>query len=159
MEQVTIRTGTPADIDAMMKLAMDACEDNGLTEAAPEKILQEIWSALNLVMGMVAIIGEPGEEIEAAALIRLEPMWYSHKMTIVERAIFVNSKYRSAKGGRAAKLCQFVKKMQEDMGLPAVIGILSTNRTEAKRKLYERSFGPPAGHYWILGAKTGEWAQ
>lgn len=154
-----VRTGTPEDIHPMMALAMSAAEDNGLTDADPEKIAREIWSALSLDHGIVGIIGDPGKDIEAAALVRVEEMWYSRKKTIIERAIFVDPKYRAAKGGRAAVLCQFIKHMQETLDIPAVVGILSTNRTEAKRKLYERAFGVPGGYYWILGAKTGEWAQ
>lgn len=154
-----MRVGTTDDIDGMMTLALNAAADNGLTEADPGKMCEVIWSALKRHRGIVGIIGAPGKEIEAAALLGIEEMWYSKKLTIIERAIFVDPKYRAAKGGRAARLCEFVKEVQRRLEIPCVVGILSTNRTEAKGKLYERSFGTPAGFYWILGANTGEWAQ
>lgn len=157
--EIKVRTGTPSDVDGMMRLALNAAEDNGLTKADPHKMLRQIWSALNLDHGIVGIIGDPGTEFEGAALLKIEELWYSKESTLIELSIFVDQKFRSAKGGRAARLCNFVKDVQKSLDIPGVVGILSTNRTEAKRKLYERSFGVPGGHYWILGAKTGEWAQ
>ena len=102
---VHIRIGTPDDVFAMMTLAMNACADNGLTNPNPRKLLADIWASLNLDHGLVGIIGTPGEEIEAMIMLRIEPMWYSDDFVLNERAIFVDPKYRSAKGGRAARLC------------------------------------------------------
>lgn len=150
-----VRTGTPDDVHPMMDLALSACEENGLTNPDPMKLLSEIWASLNLVHGIVGIIGQPGEAIEAAILLRVEPLWYSSDLSVVERAIFVAPEYRAAKGGRAARLCDFAKKVSSELSYPLVIGILSSQRTEAKVRLYERAFGRPSGAYWIVGGSTG----
>ena len=153
--EIFVRTGTPEDIDGMMELALAACAENGLTNPNPLKLLNEIWSSLNLHHGIVGIIGEPGKTPEAAILLRIESLWYTDDLSVVERAIFVHPEYRSAKGGRASKLCFFAKKTAKTLGYPLVIGILSSQRTEAKVRMYERQFGPPAGALWIVNGETG----
>ena len=150
-----VRTGTPDDVHPMMALALAACEENGLTNPNPVKLLQEIWASLNLHHGIVGIIGEPGEQIEAAILMRIEALWYSDDLSVIERAVFVHPDYRSAKGGRAARLCDFAKSVQKQLDMPLLIGILSSQRTAAKVKLYERQFGEPSGAYWLYGGTTG----
>lgn len=155
MIEVAVRVGTPADIDGMMRLAEAACEENGLTRADTNKLLQEIWSALNLHHGIVGVIGETDTRLEAAILLRTEEMWYSNEPSLVERAVFVHPDFRSAKGGRAARLVEFAKQAAENLGMPLVIGIISSQRTEAKIKMYQRHLGEPSGAYWIWNAKTG----
>lgn len=156
-KELSVRVGTPDDVDGMMELALAACEENGLTNPNPLKLLGEIWAGLSRQHGIVGIIGRPGEQFEAAILLRTEPLWYSDDLTIVERAIFVHPDYRSAKGGRARKLCEFAKQTAEVLQIPLVIGILSSQRVEGKIRLYERQFGPQSGAYWIYGKKTGDW--
>jgi hypothetical protein len=143
----------------MMDLAMAACEENGLHKPNPEKLLADIWSALNLHYGIVGIIGDSGKPLEAAILMRVESFWYSDELSLFERAIFVNPEFRQAKGGRAKLLCDFAKNAAAELNLPLVIGVISSKRTEGKRRLYERSFGAPAGYYWVVGAKTGDWKE
>jgi len=152
---IAVRTGTPEDIIPMMDLALAACEENGLSRPNPEKLGNEIWASLNLHHGIVGIIGEVNKPFQAAILMRVESLWYTDELSLVERAIFVAPEYRQAKGGRAARLCEFAKTAAEGLGVPLVIGILSSQRTEAKIRLYERQFGRPSGAYWIVGGKTG----
>ena len=154
-DTVAVRTGTPADVHLMMDVALAACADNGLTDPDPTKLLAEIWSSLNLHHGIVGIIGEPEKPIEAAILLRTESLWYSSSLSLVERAIFVHPDYRAAKGGRASRMVEFAKQAADKLGLPLVIGILSSERTEAKVRMYQRHLGEPSGAYWIYGAKTG----
>lgn len=152
MNEIKVRAGTPEDLDAMMALAMLAVDDNGLSAPNQIKILRDIWPALHLDHGIVGIIGNP---IEAAILLRVDCLWYSDEPVLLERSIFVHPDFRSAKGGRARLLCDFAYDASVELGLPLVIGILSNERTAGKVRLYERRFGPPAGAYWIVGARTG----
>jgi hypothetical protein len=153
--EITVRTGMPTDVHAMMDLALAACEENGLTRPNPQKLLSEIWSSLNLHHGIVGIIGEPDRPLEAAVLLRVESQWYSDDLILNERAIFVAPEFRQAKGGRASKLCDFADGAAKELGFPLVIGVLSNHRTEAKVRLYQRKFGPATGAYWIVNGHTG----
>ena len=154
---VKVRIGTPEDVDGMMALAMAACAENGLTDPNPMKFLCQIWPSLNLEHGIIGVIGPVGGRLEAAILLRTEQLWYSDKLSIVERAVFVDPEFRNAKGGRAARLIEFAKTASESLDMPLVIGILSSQRAASKVKLYERHFGSPSGAYWIWHGKTGDW--
>jgi GNAT superfamily N-acetyltransferase len=154
-EEPKIRLGTPEDADAMLDLALRAWEENGIKGVNPEKMLGMIKPALYLWQGLVGIIGEPRGKIEGAVLLRTSQMWYSDEWMLEEKAIFVDPEFRSAKGGRARKLCEFSKKVADDLGIPLIIGVLSNHRTEAKVRLYERQFGPPAGAFFLYNVQTG----
>jgi hypothetical protein len=151
-----VRTGTADDVHEVMRLALACCEENGLRNPSPAKLLNDIYPALTLQGGIMGLIGEPGGPVEAGILLRIEPLWYTDEPSLVERAIFVDSKFRAAKGGRASRLCEFAKDVQAQLGIPLVIGILSSTRTEGKVRLYERHFGQPKGAYWIFPGGTGQ---
>ena len=152
--QVTVRTGTLDDLDAVMTLAMQASEENGFVVPDPVKILNDIYPALQLEQGIMGVIGDPGQAPQGAILLRIGRNWYSNEPVLEERAIFVHPDFRSAKGGRASRLVEFAKKAAVELDLPLAIGVLSNDRTQAKIKLYERFFGKPAGVYFLIGATT-----
>lgn len=149
------RVGTPDDLDELMALALQACEENGFLDHDAEMLLREIWPALHQDHGIVGCIGPEGGQIEGAVLLRVTATWYSRKPLVEERAIFIHPDFRSAKGGRAARLVEFSKKVADTLGLPLMIGVLSNSRTEGKVRLYERMFGKPAGAFFLYGARTG----
>lgn len=153
--EIEVRIGTPKDVHDIMDLALSACDENGFVDPNPKKLLAEIWPALNLDRGLIGIIGEENQKPEAAVLLRIGSMWYSDADVLEERAIFVHPEYRSAKGGRARRLCQFSKQVSDKLGIPLIIGVLSNHRTEAKVRLYERQFGKPSGAFFLYNAQTG----
>lgn len=157
MDKLNVRVGTPEDVHGVMDLAMLAVDENGIVRPKPERLLSEIWPALNLDNGIMGIIGEAGTPFEAAILLRITTMWYSDDRIVEERAIFVHPEYRNAKGGRAARLCEFAKSVADRLECPLMIGVLSNDRTAAKVRLYERQFGTPAGAYFLYRAQTGAW--
>lgn len=158
-EDIRVRIATPDDVHPLMELALLACDENGFVNPNPMKLLNEIYPALTLQSGIVGIIGKAGEKPEAAILLRVGNVWYSDNPVLEERAIFVHPDFRSAKGGRAAKLCRFAKETSDKLGLPLMIGVLSNDRTAAKIRMYERQFGSPSGVYFLYQAQTGGWKE
>jgi hypothetical protein len=159
-EELEIWTGTPKDVDAVMEIAMMACEENGFVQPNPERLLTDIWPALNLEEGIMGLIGPKGtREVQGAVLLRIGHLWYSDQRAIEERAVFIRPEYRSAKGGRARKLCEFSKQIADELGMPLMIGVLSNQRTAGKVRLYQRIFGEPTGAFFLYGAKTGAWKE
>jgi hypothetical protein len=156
-DTLKIRIATPDDMEEIMALAMSACEENGFLNPNPAKLAAEIWPALVQHNGLCGVIGQPGGKIEGLVLLRIGSMWYSDAQLVEEKAIFIYPEFRSAKGGRAKKLCAFSKKVADGLGLPLIIGVLSNHRTAAKVKMYERQFGAPAVAFFLYGAKTGGW--
>lgn len=155
MSEIAIRIGTPNDVDDVMELAMQACDENAFVQPNPKRLLEDIWPALNLDRGLLGIIGEEGGKPQGVVLLRIGKMWYSDQDVVEEKAIFIHPEYRSAKGGRARKLCEFSKKIADGLKIPLIIGVLSNSRTEGKIRLYERQFGKPTGAFFLYGAKSG----
>lgn len=154
-EFLRIRLAVETDLDEMVALAMAAASENAFLPPSPGHLAAEIWPALHQDHGLCAVIGPPDGAIEGAVLLRIGSMWYSDRTVIEEKAVFVRPDFRAAKGGRAARLCEFSKKVADSLQLPLIIGILSNSRTEAKVRLYERYFGAPAGAFFLYGAQTG----
>lgn len=155
-EGLRIRMGQPEDLDEIMEIAMQACDENGFLNPNPVKVASEIYPALCLQYGIVGVIGKPGGKIEGGVLLRIGAMWYSDYYVVEEKAIFIHPDFRNAKGGRARKLCEFSKKVADMLGMPLLIGVLSNSRTEAKVRMYERQFGKPSGAFFLYGAMTGK---
>jgi N-acetylglutamate synthase-like GNAT family acetyltransferase len=154
MEDLRIRLATTDDMAEVMKLAVTACQENGFLNASTELLAREIWPALAQDHGLCPVIGPPGGAIEGLALLRVGKMWYSEQTVVEEKAIFVYPQFRSAKGGRAARLCEYSKRVADQLGIPLLIGILSNTRTEGKIRMYKRIFGEPAGAFFLYGARA-----
>lgn len=158
-DEVPIRIGTPDDLDDVMEAAIAACRENGLVNPNQMKLLEQVWAALHLDNGVIGIIGKPGEKPEGGILLRVVNMWYSDEQVLEEKVMFIHPDYRSAKGGRARRLCEFAKGVSEQLGIPLLIGVLSNHRTEAKVRMYERQFGKPTGAFFLYNARTGAWLE
>jgi hypothetical protein len=158
-DELKVWVGGKDDVDAIMELALAACDENGFVKPNPLRLLEEIWPALIRENGIIGIIGVPGQKPQGAILLRICKTWYSDEEILEERAVFIHPDFRAAKGGRARKLCDFSKKVSDDLGIPLTIGVLSNQRTEGKIRMYERIFGPPSGAYFLYGTRTGAWKQ
>jgi len=155
-DDIVVRVGTPEDLNQIVEIALQGAEENAFVKSNPEKLIEDFWHGLVQDHGIVGVIGKPGDIIEGVVLLRLGTMWYSDVPVIEEKAVFIRPEYRSAKGGRARRLCEFSKQVADSIGLPLIIGVVSNQRTEAKIRLYRRQFGEPAGAFFLYGAKTGE---
>jgi hypothetical protein len=156
---IHVRVAVPEDFEHVMNLADQVSTENGLFAPTLEMVGGEIWAALHGDHGIVGVIGDPGHELEGFVLLRVGNTWYSQAEIIEEKTVFVSKKFRSAKGGRARKLCEFSKKVADELGLPLLIGILSNQRTKGKVEMYKRVFGDPAGAFFLYGAHTGSWSK
>jgi GNAT superfamily N-acetyltransferase len=157
-----VRLATPEDENALLDLALRAWHENGVMDINEEKMRGMIRPALYLWQGLCGVIGEPGEKIEGAVLLRVSQMWYSDSWLLEEKAVFVDPDFRKVGGGRssqsvghARRLVEFCKEAADKLSVPLLIGVLSNTRTKAKVRLYERQFGEPAGAFFLYGVKTG----
>jgi hypothetical protein len=154
MTEPVVRVATVDDLDDVMRLSMQLGDEQAFLPHIAELTLQQVWPALNLDNGICGIIKPEGGEAEGVILLRIGTMWYSYEKTLDEKFVFVPPKFRSAKGGRGRKLCEFAKRCAKELNLPLSIGILSNHRTAGKIKLYERIFGPPAGAFFLYNGHT-----
>jgi len=154
--EVEVRTGVVEDFDEVMRLAIEAAKENALTPPDMEKLATPIYGVLSKqIPGIIGVIGPIGGKLEGMIILSTGELWYSREQIIEERVIFVDPEFRSAKGGRARKLAEFAKQVADELHMPLSIGVLSSSRTAAKMRLYERVFGEPSGVFFLYGAKTG----
>lgn len=149
------RVGKPEDLDRFMTLAMMGSDENSFVKPSPRKILHDVWPALHKDKGIVWLIGPDQGPLEAAALLRVSELWYSEDEVLEERGIYVHPRYRHKKGRRAHMLIDQCLWTAQQLDLPLLIGVLSNQRTEGKRRLYERQLGPPSGVFFLVNARTG----
>lgn len=154
-ETIDVRIATPEHLDQLMELSAHACEENGFVVPNPAMVLEQIWAAVNRDRGLCGAIIGPTGQIEGAILLRITNLFYSDSPVLEEKGLFIHPEFRSAKGGRARKLCEFAKQTADALKIPLLIGVLSNSRTEAKIRLYKRQFGEPAGVFFLYGAQTG----
>lgn len=155
MQDIHVRIGTPEDLPQCMELFLQANEENGIDALDTNKLLSIVWPSLHQDGGIIGVIGEPKGALEGVVLLRIESLWYSEAPVIAEKLVFVHSNFRSAKGGRARKLCEFSKQVSDELNMPLIIGIVSNERTKGKIRMYERLLGPAAGAYFLYNGKTG----
>lgn len=153
-EEVHVRTATPEDEEGIMGLARLVNTENGVFRMDEDRVIKMIRPFLYLQGGIIGVIGRK-DYLEGLVVLRISEYWYSNVSFLEEMCVFVHPNYRAAKGGRARKLVEFAKKASEKLNMPLMIGILSNSRTDAKSRLYERQFGPPAGSFFLYGARTG----
>jgi len=155
IDDIKVRIGTEGDVHGVMELALEIVNEHTFVTPSPQKLLADIWSALMRDNGIIGIIGEPGKKPEGCVLLRIGKMWYSDEDVLEEKSIFIHKDFRSAKGGRARKLCEFSKLVADGLDIPLIVGILSNNRTEGKVRLYRRQFGEPTGAFFLYKGKGG----
>ena len=141
MSEIHVRESAPEDFDEIMRLALAAASENALSPPDINLVEKEVRTGIAREGGVI--------------ILTINSMWYNLDPIIQDNSIFVDPEFRSAKGGRARKLAEWAKFISEKLGIPLAIGVMSNTRTEAKIRLFERVFGPPAGVYFLHNAKTG----
>lgn len=98
--------------------------------------------------GFIGVIGKPGQ-LEAGIMMTVGSIWYSEELNLDEHFNFVDPSHRAS--NHAKSLIKYAKHCVDEVGIRLVIGILSTKRTAAKVRLYEREM-TAAGAFFIYPA-------
>ena len=158
-QSADVRFATPADVDALMYLGQMAAAENGIGGVDIEKLLGVVWRGVTHNGAIAGLIEGPAGQPEGVTLMLVEEQGHSRDKVLVEQTVYVHPDFRSARGGRAAKLLEFNISVAKRMGLPLLIGILSNDRTAAKIRLYERMLGKPAGAYWLFAPNADKYSE
>lgn len=127
--------------------------ENGAFSVDDEKSMRTIQTATKGQGGIIGIIDGKNGEIAGTIGMQLGQFWYSSDWHIEEYWNFVHPSYR--KSEYAKNLIDFAKWCAEQMGLILNVGILSTERTEAKQRLYQRRL-QPAGMFFFHNLKVSK---
>jgi hypothetical protein len=143
-----VRLATPADIEDILALGRLIHEENAVMPMSEERIEEYAWRGINQNRAVLGVIGAIGH-IEAAVYLVIGRFWYSEEFHLEELFAFVHPKHRKSDNAKA--LLEFEKNCSKRLGIPLLTGVISTNRTAAKIRLYERRLGKQSGAYFFIG--------
>jgi GNAT superfamily N-acetyltransferase len=138
----------PEDAPEVYQMMVAIWNENALFSMNEHKAALMCASLFDPRTGMVGIIRGP-EKIEGAIGLRLAQQDYSDDWYLAECFNYVRPDHR--KSDHAKRLILFAKTAAEQLGIPLFIGIVSTQRVEAKMRLYRRQLTPVGGYF--MGGK------
>ena len=153
-----VRIANQKDFSEIWRLFRESHSENALFPLAEDKInwfLSRVLSPESIpsddvnVRGVLGVIGTIGS-LEGMVLLTIGSQWYSRAHYLEEYMVYVDTGHR--RSGHAKALVSWMKLQSEVTGLPLLTGILSTKRTEAKCRLYQRML-PKAGEYFLYPAR------
>jgi GNAT superfamily N-acetyltransferase len=135
----------PEDEDEIFAMLLELHKENGLFLVDEIKVRKVIRSATRLGepndRGFIGLIR--GERIEGSVGLLLDQWWYTSEWCLQELWCFVHPDFR--RQNHARRLVDFAKWCSDKMEMRLVMGIMSTQRTEAKERLYRRKLTPVGG--------------
>jgi hypothetical protein len=147
---VVVRLAVSEDAPSVYAMCRLLHEENGLSPWSEDKVRGTIGGALAGKGAIIGVIGPRGAPV-AMIHLRIASMWYSDDVQLEDRGTFVHPDHRHST--HAKDLLEFAKTAATELGVPLVIGILSTEKTEQKIRLYRRRLGKPAGAFFLWNGK------
>lgn len=155
---LTPRLAVPDDSESLFDMCCQLWEENGIFPMSEEKVRRMIeiavkpderrdWEPITII-GALGPVGD----VEGCIALCVTQSWYSDAWHLEELWNFVRPDKR--RSNHAKSLIEYSKSIQRQMGLPLMIGILSSDHTQEKIRLYARRFGEQAGAYWVYPSWT-----
>lgn len=145
-----VRDATPDDLEHIIRIAQNLHDENGHTAIHYPTAVGALMDAVNRQRSVIGIIGPVGD-IRGIIFLRFASWWYSGPGDVFLEELFLYVPPEHRKGtGNAAALLNFAKATAKSLSVPLVIGVLSSHRTKAKLKLYEKHLGQPVGGYFYV---------
>jgi hypothetical protein len=142
-----VRLAVEADRPALVDLTTLLHGENGLFSLSLKKrdaLLDRYFAKEGSIIG---VIGDEGAPVATMYLSITQPE-YTDEYCLTEVWSFVHPNHRQTT--HAKHLVEWAKFMATEVKLPLLVGILSTHRTEAKVRLYDRSLDR-VGAYFLFG--------
>lgn len=142
-----VRYAVPADYRQIIQLSEELHAENGHQDIDYDIAERAIMDAINRKQSIIGVIGGVGE-IQGIIFLRFAAFWYGRQMYMEELFCYVPPEFRKTQNART--LLTFAKNAADRLDLPLMIGVLSSHRTKAKLKLYEKHFGEAVGGYFFI---------
>lgn len=142
-----VRFATREDAEDIMSICCEMALENGQMTMSERKVRSLIEEAMQQKGGIIGVIGNPGE-IQGCICMRIGQLWYSEDWMLSEYFSYVRPQYR--RSTNLLDLVEFAKDCAYRMQLKLFISMVSTTRTEAKVRLFERRLSKPAGAVFIF---------
>lgn len=155
-----VRPAVPADQSEVWRLFRMHHEENALfplSERKVQSLLDRILSPAQIAAddtgprGLIGVIGPVGA-LEGMIMLVLGAAWYTDVITMDDCTNFVDPQHRRSEHART--LIAYSKHLVDTVriGHPdfkMILGVLSTERTAAKIRLYSREMGEPVGAFFM----------
>lgn len=156
-----VRPATPDDAPELWRMFRAHHEENALFPLSEPKVQfyldrvlypERLSSDDQGPRGIIGVIGKVGS-LEGVIMLIIGSPWYSDVITMDDCMNYVDANHR--KSDHAKTLIAYAKHVVDHIrkGHPdfkMVLGIVSTIRTAAKIRLYEKQMGPPVGAYFMF---------
>lgn len=160
-----VRPAVAADLDEIWRLFRLHADENALFPLSESKVtfyLRRVLDPKSIApddtgpRGQIGVIGPVGA-LEGAIMLMLGSPWYSEEVTLDDCMNFVDPAHR--KSNHAKALISYAKHLVDRVreGNPdfcMTMGVVSTDRTQAKIRLYSRHL-KPVGAYFIYPDVSG----
>lgn len=149
IELQDVRLAVPQDRDGLLWLCRELHAENGLFPLNEDAVVAKLDQAFRREHALIGVIGPVGGELKGSIYLLMHQMWYSDRFFLDELWNFVHPKYRPPnEKGCAQALLEWAKQCSDQIDIPLMVGIISSIRTEAKVRLYERQL-TKAGAFFI----------
>jgi hypothetical protein len=101
--------------------------------------------------GIMGVIGPVGA-LEAVVAVVISAPWYSSERCLNDLVMFVDPEFRHSEHSKA--LLEWMKYQSTIAGIKIVSGVVTTHRTEAKIRLYQRQMPTKLGAYFLYDPKA-----
>jgi len=145
----SVALAVPDDEDSLWEMLLELHEENGLFTVNEAKVRASIRLATEARGGLIGIIR--GDEIEASMCLVIDQFWYTEDWCLLEQWLFVRQPYRHKK--HAKTLVEWAKDNASKLDLKLQAGIMSTERTAAKERMYQRLMTPIGGFFMFDPAR------
>jgi GNAT superfamily N-acetyltransferase len=154
-----VRIATPNDYQEIWRLFLQSHRENGLFELAPEKVEWFLTRVLRPDLipagdmgarGLIGVVGPQGA-LEAICFILISTTWYSNEKHLGDLLLYVDPEFRHSNHSKA--LVEWMKQQSQLVGMKLMGGVVSTERTEGKCRLYRRMM-PKVGEFHLFDPRS-----
>lgn len=153
IEKPQVRIATAHDKPGMVSLLHAMWEENGVASLSVPKMLQALDRGLARDRSIIGVIEKDGIIMGSIGLF-VSSMWYSDDYHVEDLWNFVHPAHRHSSYAR--DLLNFAKKTCESLDTQLLIAVLSSTRTQAKVRMYEKIYGPSLGAIFCWPAVSAQ---
>lgn len=155
-----VRIATALDVDELFDLCSQMHSEQFVMPMCEHKVRDVLVNAtlpaIEKRRGIIGVIGEPGS-MQASIGLMLDRTWYSSDLCLFDAWQYVKPDYRSTSGSK--DMIAWSKSIADHFGIPLMMGIVSSERTQAKVRLLKRQLGEPVGAFFMYGQKQAAGAR
>jgi hypothetical protein len=151
-----VRIATQADVDELFDVLTEMHAEQFVLPMDGPKVrdvlINATLPAIEKRRGIIGVIGQPGR-LEGSIGLMLERTWYSSDLCLWDAWQYVKPEYRSTTGSK--DMIAWAKGISDHFQVPLMVGIVSSERTQAKVRLLRRQMGDPVGAFFMYSKAAG----